>query len=341
MYAAFPAIPPAYFIAHRYDATRVVFSLERTFRHDPDLRQRSLAHNPTRLPDPAARLGGMTLWSMDEEFWKQHAGELTGPAPGDRWIVKAGGLTEFHCTIERLAMAEISCGTAIVAIGQVDPAEQTAFKLVSERHYLVVSEASATSASPPQAGPALLKELPALAAEEKEKLEASLQEQFQRELPRVRRAAGASYALMARLGRMNSWQERDERLARGEGKLLYDLRALRLTPDGELRYYVRARWTLDGETAFLMSAWVRPDHNMFVESVYRRPSEWMRMNEFQSERLGLNDLGFILNVFDYDGDGWGEILIAQRRPDGFDMHLLEYSERRGLVRTGIGYRYGC
>ena len=90
-----------------------------------------------------------------------------------------------------------------------------------------------------------------------------------------------------------------------------------------------------------MSVWVWPQHDMLVESVYSRPSEWMRMNEFQSERLGFNDLGTLLNVFDYDGDGWGEVLLAQRREAGFRMHLLEYSDRRGLQRTGVVYRYGC
>jgi hypothetical protein len=65
------------------------------------------------------------------------------------------------------------------------------------------------------------------------------------------------------------------------------------------------------------------------------------MNEFQSERLGLDDLGVVLNVFDYDGDGWGEVLIGQRLYDGFDINLLGYSEGQGFQRTGITYRYGC
>lgn len=345
MLVSLPATPippnPTHFIAHRYDDSRVVFSLEKTFQDEPELLRRDLAQNPSRLPDPAAKLAGMSLWKMDDGFWKRHVKDLAGPLPGDRWVLEAGGLTTFHCTIERLAVAEIACGTAIVAIGQVDPAEQEAFKHLKERYYLVISEANHVAVPPPEAGPAILKEPLALSAGVTERLEASLQEQFLRELPRVRRASAASYALMARLGREHPWLDRDERLARSEGKLSYDLRAFRLSPDGQPRYFVRARWTLDGHTSFLMSAWVWPDRDMLVETVDSRPSEWLRMNEFQSERLGLNDLGIVLNVFDYDGDGWGEILIGQRRYEGFHMRLLKYLEGRGFRRTGVSYRYGC
>jgi len=340
--AASPVPPkPTHFVAHRYDDTRVVFSLEKTFPDEPELRRRSLAQNPTRMPDPAAKLAGMTLWKMDESFWKRHARDLPGPVPGDRWVVEAGGLSTYHCTIENLAIAEVACSTAIVAIGQVDPAEQEAFKHVNEKHYLVVSEANHVAVPLSETGPAILKETPALSPTAKERLEAALQEQFQRELPKVRRAAASSYALMAQMGREHPWQLRDERLAQGEGKLFYDLQAFRLTPDGQLRYYVRAQWTLDRETAFLMSAWARPDRDMLLEAVSTRPSRWLRMNEFQSERLGLDDLGVVLNVFDYDGDGWGEVLIGQRLYDGFHINLLGYSEGQGFQRTGITYRYGC
>ncbi len=331
---------PGCFIAHRYDDSRVVFSVGKTVPGEPELKRRNLAQNPSRLPDPSAKLAGMTLWKMDEGFWKRHAGALPGPLPGDRWILQSGGVKTLHFTIERLVIAETECGTTIAALGVVDPAEQAVFRGLSEKHYLIISEASHTAGAPAEAGPAILKD-PVLGAEGKEKLEESLRERFERELPRIRRSAAPNYALMGRLGREHPWLERDQRLAQGEGKLSYDLQALRLTPEGQPLYFVRAQWTLDDKTAFLMSAWVRPDRDMQLDSVNTYPSEWLRMNEFQSERLGLDDLGAILNVFDYDGDGWGEILINQRRYEGYQMILLEYSEGQGFRRTGIGFRYGC
>jgi hypothetical protein len=156
------AVPPkpTHFVAHRYDDTRVVFSLEKTFPDEPELRRGSLAQNPTRMPDPAAKLAGMTLWKMDESFWKRHARDLPGPVPGDRWVIEAGGVSSYHCTIENLAIAEVACGTAIVAIGQVNPAEQEAFRHVNEKHYLAVSEANHVAVPPSGTGSALLGEPP-------------------------------------------------------------------------------------------------------------------------------------------------------------------------------------
>jgi hypothetical protein len=333
--------PAIRFIAHRYDDAHVVFNLERTFPDEPELRRRSLTQNPTRLPDPAAKLAGMTLWKMDEGFWRRHLREFRGPVPGDRLLLKTGGLTTLHCTIEKLAVAETSCGTAVVAIAIVDAPELEAFRQVKQMHYLVLAEANGASAQSGPAGPAFLKEETLPGAGDKARLEESLREQLQRELPQVRRSSASSYALISRLEHQNPWPERDERLARGEGTLSYDLQALRLSPNGQRLYYVRAQWILDGETAFLMSAWIRPGSDMVLETVNSRPSLWLRRNEFQSEKLGLDDLGILLNVFDYDDDGWGEILIGQRAREGYRMHLLEYSEDQGFRRTGITYRYGC
>ena len=220
-------------------------------------------------------------------------------------------------------MAEVACGTTVAAIGEVEEAEQAAFRVLGVKHYLAVRESDFVEVGLHPVVPAILTETPALSPSARERLEASLQEQFQRELPRVRRVSAARYALMSQLGQVHPWEVRDERLARGEGKLFYDFRAVRVTPDQQDRYYVRARWVLDRETVFLMSAWIWPARDMLVESVYTRPSEWMRMSEFQSERLGFADLGILLNVFDYDGDGWGEVLVAQRRIEGFHMHLLK------------------
>ncbi len=343
VFPAKPAFPPAHtcYVAHRYDDSRVVFSLDRTFANDPELRRRGLAQNPSRLPDPAARLAGMSLWKMGDAFWKRHAGELSGPDPGDRWVLKAGGRTSFHCTIERLAMAEFGCGTTVVALALVDQSERQAFERLSELHYLIIPDSGDVEPAPADPEPVVLREAPPLSGDAKERLESTLEELLKRELPKVRASSAANYALMSQLGRRNPWPHRDERLARAEGKLSYDLQAVRLSPDGQARYYVRAEWVLDKDVAFLLSAWVRPDRDMLIESVNDRPSLWLRMDEFQSERLGLDDLGILLNVFDYDGDGWGEVLMGQRAYEGYHMHLLEYSDSQGFRRTGISYRYGC
>jgi hypothetical protein len=336
------ALPrPIRCIAHRYDDVRVVFSLDRTFPDEAELRRRSLTQNPTRLKDPVAKLAGMTLWKMDEEFWRRHLGQFRLPSPGDRLVLKTGGATTLHCTVERLAIAETSCGTSVVAIALVDANEQETFRQVKEMHYLVLDDTGNSSASLTRTGPPFSIETPLLAADEKGRLEDVLQEQLQRELPRVRRSSESSYALLSQLRQLNPWPARDRLLAQGAGKLSYDIQALRLIPNGQLLYYVRAHWTVEQETVFLMSVWMRADWSLVPDSVNIQPSLWLRMNEFQSEKLGLEDLGILLNVFDYDQDGWGEILVARRGRQGYQMRLLEYSERQGFRRTGIAYRYGC
>src|SRR5262249_16838640 len=59
--------------------------------------------------------------------------------------------------------------------------------------------------------------------------------------------------------RLKEWIRADQGLIRGEGKLDYDLRAFRLTPDRIPRLFVRARWSLAGSAVFLMTAWFRAE----------------------------------------------------------------------------------
>ena len=51
-------------------------------------------------------------------------------------------------------------------------------------------------------------------------------------------------------------------------------------------------------------------------------------------------LGLILNVFDRDHDGWGEVLLAQGGYESLRISLLKYSPS-GLQPTEIEYAYGC
>ena len=48
----------------------------------------------------------------------------------------------------------------------------------------------------------------------------------------------------------------------------------------------------------------------------------------------------ILNVFDADGDGWGEVLTGIKGYEGFGMTLVEYSET-GFQETGMKFSGGC
>ena len=64
------------------------------------------------------------------------------------------------------------------------------------------------------------------------------------------------------------------------------------------------------------------------------------MREFQYSNLGSPLLGLVLNLFDYDGDGNGEVMFFRKGYEGARMRLLEYTES-GLQPTDISYSYGC
>jgi hypothetical protein len=102
---------------------------------------------------------------------------------------------------------------------------------------------------------------------------------------------------------------------------------------------VRARWTLDKRVVFLMSAWIRPDKDMLLVSVDSQGG-LLRTAEFQRSSLGADYQGLILNVFDYDGDGWGEILMEQSGYESASLTLYKYTDS-GLVPVGIELSWGC
>ena len=63
------------------------------------------------------------------------------------------------------------------------------------------------------------------------------------------------------------------------------------------------------------------------------------MFEFQG-KVAREHLGLVLNIFDRDNDGWGEVLMAQGGYESMTISLLEYSAT-GFQPTGIEYAYGC
>ena len=294
------------------------------------------------MPAPVAKLTGMSLWEPNEPFLKRHREILDKVRVGDSWVIMTGGETTIHCKIEKFAVATMACQAGIAAICSVASDEQAALKDVREKYYLALpqSEFTRKKGQPPASRVGFLKEGSKMDAPAKERLEAVLHKQMLQELARVRREMVDEYSRNAAQRWAREWKTYDERLARGEGKLSYDVQALRLTPDGQPRLYVRAQWTWGSKVVFLTTLWIRPDQQMQIEAVSSKEAELLRMSEFQHMMLGLKNLGMILNVFDWDGNGWGEILMTQEGYESFGIGLLEYSER-GPQATGIAYGYGC
>jgi hypothetical protein len=183
------------------------------------------------------------------------------------------------------------------------------------------------------------------APEVRARIEQMLQARLKDDVAAVHNESATGYERAASAGAdwkqwADQWSAFDARLARGEGRLDYYVQAFRLTPDGTPRLYVRARWTLDGTPAFLMTAWLRAEPTLVFQSVDTHTASLMRMGEMRGRTLGLDDLPTVLNVFDRRGDHEGELLLYSRGYEGFDIHLFRYTDT-GPVPTTIAVGGGC
>jgi hypothetical protein len=170
-------------------------------------------------------------------------------------------------------------------------------------------------------------------------LEAALQALLVRELPKVQQAAEKD-PVARRRGTLRTWRSYDERLTNGEAKLSYDRKKLRISPDGIPRLYVRAKWTIDDKPVFVLSAWFRSADELTVEAADVGASHALRTPEFQHFDLDFDFVGEIFNVFDWDNDGWGELLIDRYGYESYGFELFEYSED-GPSGPLASYSYGC
>ena len=77
-----------------------------------------------------------------------------------------------------------------------------------------------------------------------------------------------------------------------------------------------------------------------VEAADVSASHALRTPEFQHFDLDLDWVSDIFNIFDWDNDGWGELLIDRRGYESHGFELFEYSED-GLTGPLESYSYGC
>ena len=329
-------------IAHRYDDQRVVLLLTKISDHSISPgRDSELVESPA-LPPPVASQSGMQLWPWrNPEFWSQHQEAVSEAPLRQRWLLFAGKGRRFRFKIEKHLVTQMNCEAGIVAMGLVEPEDLLAFRQVAEMQYLALPDISDVVATPvdPVVVPALLEELPETSEGSNPALEAALEGLLVRELPKVQQAAERD-PVARRRGTLRTWRSYDERLARGDARLSYDRKKLRISPDGVPRLYVRAKWTLDENTVFLLSAWFRSGDELTVEAADVGASHALRTPEFQHFDLDLDWVGDILNIFDWDNNGWGELLIDRHGYESYGFELFEYSGD-GPSGPQVSYSYGC
>src|SRR5438270_8398029 len=311
------------FVAARYDANRVVFMVaaETESRFAATLHY---AANATRIPAPThsfAPLAGLQeLWGPDSQQLHFFPEIVQKTRPGDQWILDVSPESQLSVVIDRTVIAPTGCSLALGFLASVVPDQQAAFAVLPQNYFVVRRTRVETARS---SIPSLIAELSDWKASTaaKRQIEQQLTERMQQEVARIDarlEANAASPGAQAADGpahpRLKEWIHADRGLIHGKGTLDYDIRAFRLTPDGDPRLFVRSRWTLANSPVFLMTTWFKAGSlkDEAAPVLLSSDSSWstaLRDGE-DTGALGQSlDFQAILNEFDSDRDGWAELLI--------------------------------
>jgi len=360
------------FVAARYDATHVVFMVsaetESRFASSPQF-----GGTPIKVPAPAklsAPLAGLQeLWEPDSHALHFFPEIVQKTQPGEQWMLSVSSDATIPVTIDRAVIAPTGCSLALGFLASLPPDQQASFA-ASSQEYFVVRRMPVESADPPapsrkadisewKASPVLRKQIEQQLTQRMHEEVAKIDARLVANAASPGASAGESSIGPAR-PRLKEWIYADHALIRGEGTLDYDIRALRLTPDGDPRLYVRARWKLVDSPVFLMTAWFKAER-FKTESANTESAgtEDLKKASFQpaaadpeaaavllsadsswstalreSEPTGALgdrlDFQSILNEFDADHDGWAELLIHSDEGASTAITLYLYTDL-GLV----------
>jgi hypothetical protein len=321
------------FVAFRVDGTRVVATIKVM-----DISAQQVTDGLSA--EPIARFG--YRYFDPPALWReQHAADMRA---GDRWLIHTAPRQAFHAETERIVGGNAGCQDAIGVLLRVLPEQTEAFAALPAKYFL--AERSTTAESWKAESSSTVGVAPSSSGVEfRGALESTLNALLLRELPRVRSETAGELERMASssVGYHRSWASQrravDEAMQRGRGKLTYDIQSFRLAPDGVLLHFVRAEWFVRQQQGFAASLWLRGEQPGDVFDTNLAPASWLRMFEFQG-KVAREHLGLVLNVFDRDHDGWGEVLLARGGYESMNLSLLEYS-LTGFQPTGIGYGFGC
>jgi len=291
--------------------------------------------------EPAARFGFQSFELPTD--WRDRV--PNGIQPSARWLIQTAPGKTVQATAERIVGGQLGCVDAIGVLLGIDAEQAEYFSALPARYFL-----GQQSTSPP---PSTLPPGPAVRLIRspsndgfRRALESTLNELLVRELPAIRAEAEPDLERMASssVNYHRSWaRERralDEATGRGEGKLTYDIQSFRLSPDAVPIHFVRAQWMVRGRQGFAATLWLRGAQSLEVVEQNVRPASWLHMFEFFRGGVAREHLGLILNVFDRNQDGWGELLMAHGGYESMAISLVEYSAS-GFHPTGIEYAYGC
>jgi len=255
-----------------------------------------------------------------------------------QWTIHLAPGRRVTATAGRIVHGNAACTGLVGMLLRIDPVDQQSYAARPEK-YFVVDPSEGTQATP---SPATASVLPAI---DRVLLESLLNDLVKRELPAVRaEAADEIERLVAgEPGSQRNWaierREIDRGLEAGKARLEYDVQAFDLERNGPPRYFVRAEWAVDGRPAFGAALWIKGGDALSIVDQDLRTSRWLRMFEFQG-KTSPELYGLVLNVFDRDGDGWAEVLMARGGYESNQLELIALTPV-GFTSTGISYAYGC
>lgn len=356
------AAAPAY-VAARYDRTHVVFMVVTdTESRFSDSRRWRLSTVPTKLPipsTPAAPLAALhELYEPDSQSLHFFPEIIQKTPPGEEWNLSLSPEQAISAVIERPVIAPLGCSLALGFLAAI-PADQQAVFAATDSDYFSIRRAAVESADPPV--DAHIAELHhwKLSGAAAKQIEQQLIARMKQDVTQIdarflTNAAGPGEAAgeLPNGGarpHLKEWIHADQGLIRGEGKLAFDTRSFRLTPDQAPRIFVRARWTLAGATVFLMTAWFKEEAAPSDPSAARytllfADSSWSTALR-ETDHTGTlgEDLDFqsVLNELDADRDGWAEVLIhsTDLRDQGASSAITLYSySDKGLILLKTPFR---
>jgi hypothetical protein len=318
-------------IAQRLDSGRVVIMLT-----DEDAAITNIEHDALEpmIPKPAGEfladfLDGIR--PLPPEMGRRLTKSTV--AVGDRWAIDAGRGGWFNTSIDGFVLNG-GCSETAAVVASISRDKLAAFSSVRDKYF----PAHATSGWTPPAKTSSVGSMAYVVTQsDREKIGGVLRQAFERDSPALLQQMSQD----AHAGGIDDWREKYKRIAAGGGRIDFDTQAFRLTPDGFPRLFVRATWTLDGKTAYAMSAWMRTAPALDIEQADTHTAKFAWFREFQYDPIGLGMNGEVLGVTDIDRDGLAEVLMLYRFYESISIELQRYPSVGPGVNTIAKFGSGC
>jgi hypothetical protein len=289
--------------------------------------------------DPVARFG--YRYADVPVRWREESARAG--AIGDVWLLHIGPGQTLRAETERLVAGNIGCQGAIGALLRV-VAEDTEPFSASRAKYFVAERVAGAMTPRPRAPTPLGGVATPATAQFRERVETVLSGLLDRELPKVLTDSASELERMGAspVKEHQAWAREGRRVDQAmklrQGSLRYDIQSFRLSPDSDRLHFVRAEWLVGDRQGFALSAWLKGDA-LDIVSANLAPASWLRMFEFNGHVMR-EQLGLVLNVFDRNRDGWGEVLMEQSGYESTSLTVLDYSSG-GFQPAGIELSGGC